>query len=385
MPSATREIYHHILNHILDGRLDVGDQLPTENELAKQFRTSRTNARAAVRTFESQGVVSRNKRQGTIVRQRPPAPLARHLKSIYARQIHTMITPDYFPTFHWNRGALEQMETVASAAGYAVVQEEFPAKLTRHSLEAALQRIADQGSSALILMPDQKQAAFCLEHAEIIYQYHRNICVFNHGDTPPKRWPFHVFTLDPFGEGAMVGEYVVACGLRQVCFAVRDDMASFFWAAERYRGLRYGLRRASNATVEAAMWQWGATDELSALCRRLQRAPSPMAVVAANDEMAVWLLDAARALGLRPPRDFSLVAFDNNPALRRYNLTTMATPVEHIGRLMAEFVCDGSSHQANGTTHLVRIASRLVERETCRRPVERAVTHVRTSRTTKKN
>ena len=67
-----------------------------------------------------------------------------------------------------------------------------------------------------------------------------------------------------------------------------------------------------------------------AACRLLSRADPPDAIFAANDIMAMGVLDAARELGVRVPDQLSVIGFDGIPQgeWQAYSLTTIRQPVE---------------------------------------------------------
>jgi LacI family transcriptional regulator len=69
--------------------------------------------------------------------------------------------------------------------------------------------------------------------------------------------------------------------------------------------------------------------------RKLLALPRPpTAIFAANDQSALGALSAAQALGLRVPRDLSLVGFDDVPQSAQIQppLTTVRQPMETMGR-----------------------------------------------------
>ncbi|MFB5189306.1 FadR/GntR family transcriptional regulator [Alicyclobacillus fastidiosus] len=60
-------IQNHILEQVRAGELAAGNQLPSERALAKQFQTSRTSVREALRTLEAIGIVETRLGSGTYV------------------------------------------------------------------------------------------------------------------------------------------------------------------------------------------------------------------------------------------------------------------------------------------------------------------------------
>lgn len=61
------QVARQIEQRILDGELRSGDRLPTERELAEQFRVSRTAVREAMKMLAQKGLVDMRPGRGTIV------------------------------------------------------------------------------------------------------------------------------------------------------------------------------------------------------------------------------------------------------------------------------------------------------------------------------
>jgi GntR family transcriptional regulator len=66
-----REIADALRSEILAGHLRPGDQLPSEHELARTFRTTRTSAQKAIANLRAEGHVISEHGRGSFVRPRP--------------------------------------------------------------------------------------------------------------------------------------------------------------------------------------------------------------------------------------------------------------------------------------------------------------------------
>jgi GntR family transcriptional regulator, transcriptional repressor for pyruvate dehydrogenase complex len=70
-PATPRKIYESIIDRIksdiLAGKLCIGEKLPPERELAKQFGVSRTSIREALRTLEILGVIESIQGSGNFI------------------------------------------------------------------------------------------------------------------------------------------------------------------------------------------------------------------------------------------------------------------------------------------------------------------------------
>jgi LacI family transcriptional regulator len=95
--------------------------------------------------------------------------------------------------------------------------------------------------------------------------------------------------------------------------------------------------------------------------------PRVTAIMAANDEMAFGVYDAAHDLNLRIPDDLSVIGFDNIPdaGLADPPLTTVDQSIERMGALAAEVVIKLIAGQP--PEQLVhKVPTRLVIRQSCR-------------------
>jgi LacI family transcriptional regulator len=96
----------------------------------------------------------------------------------------------------------------------------------------------------------------------------------------------------------------------------------------------------------------------------LELTEPPTAIFAANDEIALGVIEAARIHGLRVPHDLSLIGFDDTLPARMASppLTTIRQPLREMGAVALRTAL----RLANGETidsHHVELATRLVVRD----------------------
>ena len=77
MPSRFpyKDIVDELRASILDGRLEAGERLPSENELAERYGTSRPTVRRALALLKAEGLVVTEQGRGVFVRPKPSVRL----------------------------------------------------------------------------------------------------------------------------------------------------------------------------------------------------------------------------------------------------------------------------------------------------------------------
>jgi LacI family transcriptional regulator len=89
------------------------------------------------------------------------------------------------------------------------------------------------------------------------------------------------------------------------------------------------------------------------------------AIFATNDRMALGAMKAIRDSGLRVPEDCSIVGFDNSFESTIADLTSVAIPVDEIGKNGVNLVIDLMNHRIDPPQLLV-LRPRIVIRNSCK-------------------
>jgi len=83
-PRVSEKIAGRIKKQISDGRLSVGEKLPAERDMARQYKTSRVSVREAYRSLEEMGLlrIRRGAEGGAFVAQFDHEPVRRSLSLV---------------------------------------------------------------------------------------------------------------------------------------------------------------------------------------------------------------------------------------------------------------------------------------------------------------
>jgi LacI family transcriptional regulator len=148
--------------------------------------------------------------------------------------------------------------------------------------------------------------------------------------------------------------FLIEQGHRRIAFIGGDSAA--YLTRQRLQGFRDALEAGGLSREACVVAQGDYTRQSGFVIARkmLARTTRPTAVFAANDEMAVGVMDAAQENGLSVPHDLSVVGFDDLPIASHVSpaLTTVARPYRAMGgtavRLVSELL--GATPEIRGNT-----------------------------------
>jgi LacI family transcriptional regulator len=130
-------------------------------------------------------------------------------------------------------------------------------------------------------------------------------------------------------------EHLLSLGHRRIAIVIDDAAPPLSSMSMRLHGWRDTLKAAGIEPEESLISPVDSRAEgaYKATLDLLNRPRPPTAVFTASNVMTVGALRAIRELGLRLPRDLSLVAFDDSELLSLYEppITVVAQPVRQLG------------------------------------------------------
>lgn len=159
--------------------------------------------------------------------------------------------------------------------------------------------------------------------------------------------------------------HLIAHGHRAIAFV--GDPAASADASERWDGFVSAHAAAGlPPAFDAVPCAFREADGREAGREILGAVDRPSALVGANDEIAMGLLEAAREAGLRAPSDIAITGWDDIPAARHLSpaLTTVRQPMHDIGRRAAALLHEQISGTRLEPRHEV-LPTELVVRSSC--------------------
>lgn len=172
-----------------------------------------------------------------------------------------------------------------------------------------------------------------------------------------------------FAGGLAATQHLLDLGHRRIAYVGGTTGAACNQA--RLQGFR-GAMEAAGARIPRGYVQAGTfmyEDGLVAGAALLDLPQPPTAVFAANDEMALGVLEAARTRGIRVPQELSVIGFDDTEVARVASppLTTVAQPLRRMGSVALRTALRlGAGERVD--SHHVELATELVVRESTAPP-----------------
>lgn len=181
--------------------------------------------------------------------------------------------------------------------------------------------------------------------------------------------------IDDRATARIAMEHLIGLGHRRIAYVGGSLKDQLDFAAPLDR--RDGYRRAMLAAGCPLRPEWELVGDFTVrgarrAAEQLLRQPlRPTAVFAASDEMAIGVVHAVRAAGLRVPEDISVIGIDDHEMAEFFDLTTVAQPVHDQGRLAAQALLSMLSATADRPVEppSITVPTRLVVRSTTGPPL----------------
>lgn len=147
-------------------------------------------------------------------------------------------------------------------------------------------------------------------------------------------------TIDNIKAAERVTEHLLNKGHKRIGFI--NGPEQIILCRDRHKGYRLALEKHKIHSSEELIVSSDFTTEGGFKCAKelLKLEEKPTAIFAANDDMAVGVIQAVQKQGLRVPQDVAVVGFDNIQISRiiQPKLTTIDQPIFQIGMKSMELI-----------------------------------------------
>lgn len=291
-----------------------------------------------------------------------PNAMARSLRGGHTHQV-TFAMPDIGNPVY--TAMVRHIQETVRRAGYRLLLHSTGADPAEEL--AALRALADRHSDGLILCPIRVTE----DHLEELAHATAPVVVIG---SLPDRTPVDSVRADSVTGAELAVRHLAGAGRRRI--GLLNGPADTVPGAARERGYERGLA-ACGLPHDERLTARGGFDAASgdrAARRVLERAPDVDALFCANDLIAIGAMRALRGTGREIPADVAVVGVDNTDLAEACwpPLTSVDLGSQERGRLAAELLLKRLDNDVHTPVSRLAVRPRLVVRESCGAPAERA-------------
>lgn len=333
MPTKYAQLAASLRSAIAAGDYRATNRLPTEQQLMEIYHVSRQTVRSALEILTREGLIARRQGSGTVIlEQKEPERTGNNTVAIVISFANTYIFPALL---------MECQQTLLENGFSALVygtdnQFEKERKILAQLLEHPVQGLIIEGSKSALPNPN-------LDLYEKLRATGMPI-VFIYSCYPELSLP--VLRDDDETGGYLATRHLLEKGHTRIggIFKLDDRQGAL-----RYSGMMQALReRNLLSREEAVFWydtnqrltlvEQGDTSWLEFFAGKLRETCT--AVVCYNDEIASRLLEILLNQGVKVPRDFAIISFDNShySSLGPVGMTSLAPDPGMLGALSAQAI-----------------------------------------------
>ncbi|WP_101842774.1 LacI family DNA-binding transcriptional regulator [Halobacillus sp. Marseille-P3879] len=332
--------------------------MPTIKDVARYADVS---VATVSRVLSKKGSVSKKSKQKVLkaVKQLnyKPNALGRYLRTSHTKTI-LMVIPDITNPFFSN--VIRGIQTTAAQLGYEVLiidseHADFDSKKGFRMLE---QKQVD----GLIMLTSRVDHSTFIEVAE---NYPTVLaCEYIEGTAIP------TVSIDNVSAARKMTEHLIFLGYSKIAHIAGPTTTVL--GIDRLQGFKQALQ-ARKIPVKQSLIQEGDYSMESGynlMLKLLAMEERPDAVFAANDEMAMGAVNAAKSLQLKVPEDIAVTGFDDikMASLFTPSLTTISQPAFHIGEKSMKLLLSQMNKEPLSLSQYV-LEDALVIRESCGDPL----------------
>lgn len=359
------QIAHHLRERILEGKYPANSLLPSERELAHEWKASRQTIRLALEQLRQEQMISSEQGRGNRV-----LPIETEFSSVAEEDVFSpkLAALVIYDVTHGGAMAICQGAAAAmQVEGYHLIVAETASQSIRRAEDEAQQirSLIDKGIRGLIIYAeptDMNRALLeeALSKGIQVVQIDRYLNGLECDHVGVENAP----------AAAEVTEHLLELGHKRIAFLSFQLAAST--CQERLQGYITTLRR-NGLPIDADLIGYcdankEHTEELPNILKKWLTLPEPpTAIFTVNDELAFDVLQILSTFQVGVPNQIAIVGFDNLPAAGLVSppITTIAQPFHDLGYTAAQLLLSRMQRKFVGHPRRVLLPTRLVVRQSC--------------------
>jgi GntR family transcriptional regulator of arabinose operon len=371
-PVKHKLIYDKLCNDIIKGIYKPGEKLPTENELADMFDTSRPTIGRAMRDLQQKGLITRRQGQGTFVKQ-STKPSNRTLGLL----IHWQIRPVQTTNSTIFGIMVPELLKNASQYGYSLLLNDIPVGNDSDYIERAqaiCKRLMASHVAGVFFTPleltknnflneniaeqlNRAGIALVLLDRDLTDSYHRS--------------QFDIVGINNEQSSLILTHHLIELGCKKIDFVCGTVQTTAI--NDRYYGYRQALEENQIQPEKQRLHQFDSRLLVSqSACPErkmlldLVKSGKTEAFVCVNDTTAADLITFFHSEGIKIPQDVRIAGFDDLPIDQ--NLPVSLTTIrQNPSALAYEAIrtMDDRINKPDTPARNIMVKTELIVRESC--------------------
>ncbi len=339
-------VKHKLRNSIKTG--SIIDKLPGERVLAAELGVSYMTVRKAVAELVEEGVLHKESTKGTFVNNK-------------SRNSKVTGNIGFFLD--------EEIKEGISSPYYSLLFKSLEEEVARSDYNMLLVSDFDDLNPLLSQKKIDGVIICCFPRIEDRIQAIKNYLPIVLLDNIAADKSIPSVTIDNFNSCSHSVEYLISLGHRRIGFI--SGLLDSDICKDRLLGYKNALARSGIAAAEELLFRGDYSFESGKRGGKyfLSLAPTPTAIVCANDSMALGAMKVIQESGLRIPDDISVIGFDDIlvASVVFPSLTTNAAPIEEMAAKAVAILLDEIRGKHSAYLHVI-LEAQLVIRDSCATP-----------------
>ncbi|WP_066192159.1 MULTISPECIES: GntR family transcriptional regulator [Gracilibacillus] len=327
MGALYEQVYESLKQDILSLKYNIGEKIPSEQEIADAFSVSRITSKRALEKLVQEGFVKRQRGKGTFVLKTNESAV-RSEKENNSKPVFGLIVPNFDTSF--GIGIIEGIEEAAH--GECLIMLKRSLGIPERE-EDAIKELLEYGVDGLIVFPAKSQY-YSSEILKMIVNKFPFVLIDRsfHGIAAPS------VTTDNFHAAKKGINYLFDLGHEQIGILIPEDY-EITTIKERLNGIVSAFAE-NKVSVNRAYWcdtikRISATEkrDIALMKQYLEENPDLTALMALEYKIAVLAKIAVEQLGKKVPENISILSFDSPTVTSsQWRFTHLKQNESEIGR-----------------------------------------------------
>lgn len=350
------KIKNKIMKFIEDGKIQPGEKIPTEMELAKKYNASRHTVRKALNLLSQEGKLSREQGVGTFVKEKKKT----ETKNIgfVSISLHNYIFADIF----------SGIEETLHDNDYQVLLGN--SKDDQEKEKEVLNKFLNKNVDGLIIEPARSAQNY--PNINLLEKFYNNDIPVVILDSKFENNHFSYIWIDDVNGGYQATQYLIDMGHKNIGIIYKGIHLP---GLRRFEGYKKALRDNDLPIYYDNVKEYRISEfsnyenhrqQIKKFAEELMNSDNPpTAIFCFNDQIAVLVKEIFNSWNMKVPEDISLIGFDNSELVKLSDISiaSMAHPKIRAGRQAANIILDKiGNKRSENLSEEIKFSSKLIER-----------------------